>query len=101
MSSKKNHGRFCVQFNLNDPRHRQVVEILERQGRRKAQFIVEMVLGTAITDMASLQPLVEPIVKQLLAQNSAAATTPAPAVISNQGAGINAAVRDIMASFSG
>ena len=70
MSSKKNHGRFCVQFNLNDPRHRQVVEILERQGRRKAQFIVDMVLADA--DTAALQQMVEPIVKQLLARQPAA-----------------------------
>ena len=75
MAEKKNHGRFCVQFNLSDPRHRQTVEILEQQGRRKAQFIVDMVLGTAITDIASLQPLVEPIVKQLLARQPAATAT--------------------------
>ena len=40
-------GRFCIQFNSADARHVQVVEILEAQGRRKAQFIAEAVLHYA------------------------------------------------------
>lgn len=79
VAGKKNCGRFCVQFNLSDPQHRQVIELLERQGRRKAQFIVEAVLGiTIISDMASLQRMVEPIVKQLLARQPASAAPDAP-----------------------
>jgi len=72
MGEKKNYGRFCVQFNPKDARHRQVIELLERQGRRKAQFIVEAVLregdAAAVPDIANLKRLVESLVKQLLAQ---------------------------------
>ena len=96
MGAKKNHGRFCVQFNLNDPRHRQVAEILERQGRRKAQFIVDMVLGTAITDIASLQPLVEPIVKQLLAQINTVAPPAVPAGADDE---LKSAIQGVMAKW--
>jgi hypothetical protein len=41
---KRNIGRFCVQFNITNPRHLQVVELLEAQGRRKSQYITEAVL---------------------------------------------------------
>ena len=41
---KRHAGRFCIQFNTADTRHAQVVELLETQGRRKAQFIAEAVL---------------------------------------------------------
>ena len=74
MGDKKNAGRFCVQFNLNDPRHRQVIELLEQQGRRKAQFIVEAVLrdgdAPAGPDMAQLKRQVEAWVRELLSQQT-------------------------------
>jgi hypothetical protein len=44
LSNKKNFGRFCIQFHTDDPRHLQVIELLEKQGRRKAHFIAEAVL---------------------------------------------------------
>ena len=70
MAEKKTPGRFCVQFNPRDPRHQQVIELLERQGRRKAQFIVEAVLregdAAAMPDMAQLRRQVEAWVKQFL-----------------------------------
>ena len=63
MGAKKHTGRFCLQFNLGDPRHLQAIELLERQGRRKAQFIVEAVLregdSVAVPDIAQLTQLVE------------------------------------------
>ena len=70
MAEKKTPGRFCVQFNPNDPRHQQVIELLERQGRRKAQFIVEAVLregdAAVMPDMAQLRRQVESWVEQRL-----------------------------------
>lgn len=41
---KRHIGRFCIQFSSADSRHLQVVELLEAQGRRKAQFIADAVL---------------------------------------------------------
>lgn len=41
---KRNLGRFCIQFNTADARHLQVIELLEAQGRRKAQYLSEAVL---------------------------------------------------------
>jgi len=41
---KKMPGRFTVQFNMEDPQQRAASEILEQQGRRKAQFIASAVL---------------------------------------------------------
>lgn len=34
MGGKKQPGRFTIQFNLSDPQQRQVIELLNEQGRR-------------------------------------------------------------------
>ena len=43
MGEKKDSFRFTVQFNAGDPSHQQVAAILNDQGRRKAQFLVNAV----------------------------------------------------------
>lgn len=43
MGGKKDPGRFTIGFNTADPTHQAVIELLNRQGRRKAQFIVNAV----------------------------------------------------------
>ena len=43
MPEKKEQNKFTIQFNIADPSHRQIVDILNQQGRRKAQFIVNAV----------------------------------------------------------
>lgn len=47
MGDKKNPGKFTVRFNLCDPQQRQAAELLNRQGRSKAQFITNAVLHYA------------------------------------------------------
>ena len=42
--AKKDIYKFTIQFSSGDPQHQQVTEILNRQGRRKAQFLVNTVL---------------------------------------------------------
>ena len=44
MAQKNNPMRFTVQFSPGDPCHQQTVDILNQQGRRKAQFIVNAVM---------------------------------------------------------
>lgn len=44
MGEKKDAFRFTVQFNAGDPSHQQVTAILNEQGRRKAQFLVNAVI---------------------------------------------------------
>lgn len=44
MAEKKIPCRFTIGFNPGDPAHRQTAEILNQQGRRKAQFLVNAVL---------------------------------------------------------
>lgn len=44
MGEKKDSFRFTVQFNAGDPSHQQVAAILNEQGRRKAQFLVNAVI---------------------------------------------------------
>lgn len=44
MAEKKNPGRFTIQFNPADPKQQSVSDMLEQQGRHKAQFITNAVL---------------------------------------------------------
>ena len=37
MPEKKEQNKFTIQFNPADPAHRQTIDILNQQGRRKAQ----------------------------------------------------------------
>lgn len=39
METKKDPGRFTLHFNLHDPLQKAAVDILNHQGRQKAQFI--------------------------------------------------------------
>lgn len=41
MADKMQPGRFTIRFNMNDPQQQAAVEILNRMGRQKAQFIAQ------------------------------------------------------------
>ena len=43
--SKKDPGKFTVRFNIADPQQREAAELLNRQGRSKAQFLTSAVLS--------------------------------------------------------
>lgn len=42
-TGKKNPGKFTLQFNMMDPAHREVAELLDSMGRMKAQFLTNAV----------------------------------------------------------
>lgn len=42
-TGKKNPGKFTLKFNMMDPAHREVAELLDSMGRMKAQFIANAV----------------------------------------------------------
>lgn len=44
MAEKKSLYRFTIGFNPGDPAHRQAADLLNRQGHRKAQFLVNAIL---------------------------------------------------------
>ena len=74
MAAKKQPGRFTIQFNAADPQQRQVIELLNQQGRRKAVFLTCAVLaycgqGAApVIPPPSLEPaMIEQIVQKILA----------------------------------
>lgn len=74
MAEKKSISRFCIQFNEHDIHHQQVMNILNAQGRHKAQFIAAAVLhyincgeAPAIPlDDARLRQTVEAVVLEVL-----------------------------------
>lgn len=73
MAQKNNPMRFTVQFSPGDPCHQQTVDILNQQGRRKAQFIVNAVMHYInCSEIPDVKPaaidtaLIEGIVRRLL-----------------------------------
>lgn len=74
MAEKKTSSRFCIQFNDKDSHHLQVMEILNAQGRHKAQYIAAAVLHyincretpAAPQDDAALRQAVESMVVEFL-----------------------------------
>lgn len=44
MGDKKDPGKFTIRFNIADPQQQAVAELLNRQGRYKAQFITNAVI---------------------------------------------------------
>ena len=47
MDGKRDPGKFTLRFNLCDPQQRKAAELINRQGRSKAQFISNAVLSYA------------------------------------------------------
>lgn len=44
MGNEKDPGKFTIRFNIADPQQQAVAELLNRQGRYKAQFITNAVV---------------------------------------------------------
>ena len=89
MGGKKQPGRFTIQFNAADPQQRQVIELLNQQGRGKAVFLTCAVLAyCGQATPAAFQPpvlesaLVEQMVQKVLQEKAAA--TPVPDVDDKQ-----------------
>lgn len=40
---KKDVSRFCIKFNMQDPKHMEVMNLLNQQGRGKAQYIADAI----------------------------------------------------------
>ena len=74
MAAKKQPGRFTIQFNAADPQQRQVIELLNQQGRRKAAFLTCAVLcycgqgaAPAVPPPTPESAMIEQIVQKILA----------------------------------
>ena len=68
MADKREPGRFTLRFNLNDPQQQAAVNILNRLGRQKAQFVARALIHyTECTDM-TLMPTSAPMDEQILEQ---------------------------------
>ncbi len=84
MADKKSVSRFCIQFNVNDSRHLQVMNILNAQGRHKAQYIASAVLHyinctetpSLPQDDAAFRQAVEAIVADVMKKHSRPTETP-------------------------
>lgn len=85
MTDKKDPGKFTVRFNAADPQQRVVIDLLNQQGRYKAQFLSNAVLHyihCPETPDIYTAPTVDnsdivSIVKSILAEQQTAAQTEA------------------------
>lgn len=80
MGDKKASNRFTIQFNASDAKHLKVMDILNIQGRKKAQYIAEAVIafesqinidGEVKNSDDNLRYQVTSIVQQILSNNKA------------------------------
>ena len=73
---KKDPGKFTVRFNMADPQQKAVIDLLNQQGRYKAQFLTSAILHyvhcSETPDIRSAATVdsteIERIVRQVLAQ---------------------------------
>ena len=76
--AKKDLYKFTIQFSEGDPLHQQTADILNRQGRRKAQFLVNDVMHylhcSETPDIPQPPPIdtnaIEMIVRRIMAEES-------------------------------
>ncbi len=84
MGEKKRPGRFTIQFNLCDPKQKVVSDLLDQQGRSKAQLLTSAVLHYLnCPETPECRPplpvdrnLLEKLVLEILAQNTAGQPRP-------------------------
>lgn len=83
---KKDPGKFTVRFNMADPQQKTVIDLLNQQGRYKAQFLTNAVLHyVRCSETPDLRSTVlgsgeiERIVRHILAQQQAQAQESAQA----------------------
>lgn len=78
MREKKDPYKFTIQFNPSDPTHQQTAVLLNRQGRRKAQFLVNAVMHyvhcSQTPDIPQEPPvdtaLIETVMRKILKEQS-------------------------------
>lgn len=78
MCEKKDPYKFTIRFNPSDPTHQQTVVLLNQQGRRKAQFLVNAVMHyihcSQTPDIPQEPPvdtaLIETVVRKILKEQS-------------------------------
>ena len=86
MAAKKDPYKFTIQFNPADPTHLQTADLLNRQGRRKAQFLVNAVMHyihcSQTPDIPQEPPLdtklIETVVRQILKEQQIMPPAPEP-----------------------
>lgn len=84
MAEKKERYKFTIQFSPADPSHQQTVDILNQQGRRKAQFLVNAVMHylhcSETPEIPQEMPIntdaIEIIVRRILQEKSTYAPAP-------------------------
>lgn len=122
--AKKDLYKFTIQFNSGDPQHQQTAEILNQQGRRKAQFLVNAVLHylhcsetpdipqPASVDVGTIETIVRRIMEEQTSRNEPSEVKQEPVKRSVRSEQIDfddatdvlgedgvAAIRNTMASF--
>lgn len=86
LGEKKDPGKFTVRLNIADPQQRIVVELLNQQGRYKAQFLVNAILHyihcpetpDVYSKLAGDHVAIEDIVRSVLAQQLREGTVQEP-----------------------
>ena len=65
MTNKKTPERFCIRFNLSNPEHLEVVNILSSKGRNAAYYIADAILCYEKSKQGNFSLSVSDVVKVL------------------------------------
>ena len=57
MTNKKTPERFCIRFNLSNPEHLEVVNILSNKGRNAASYIADAILCYEKSTLDDTRPI--------------------------------------------
>ena len=84
MADKTQPGRFTLKFNLSDPQQLAAVNILNRMGRQKAQFVAQALLHYSECTDVSLMPAPAPVDEHTLEQAILTVLSKYPSFCSSQ-----------------
>lgn len=77
MDAKKDPGKFTIRFCMSDPRQRKAADVLNAQGRMKAQFLTNAILNDILIStpqptQEEIEGMLERIVERILDEHTAA-----------------------------
>lgn len=65
MTNKKTPERFCIRFNLSNPEHLEVVNILLNKGRNAASYIADAIISYEKTKHSNIGITLSDVVRAL------------------------------------
>ena len=73
---KKNPAKFNIQFNIKNPNHKKVIDILTPKGRNTAEYIAEAILYFEKNNASDLRQTITKIVCEIIGSSNESPMNP-------------------------